>query len=37
MDTSKHVLAKALTNYGVPTPAGKGDWRPEQVGRVLAD
>ena len=29
-------LAEALTNRGVPTPAGKGAWRPEQVRRVLA-
>ena len=29
-------LAEALTNRGVPTPAGKGPWRPEQVRRVLA-
>lgn len=34
---SKYVLAKALTNRGVPTPAGKGDRRPKQVRRVLAD
>jgi len=31
-----HELAEALTNRGVPTPAGKGDWGPEQVRRVLA-
>ena len=31
-----HELAEALTNRGVLTPAGKGDWRPEQVRRVLA-
>jgi len=31
-----HDLADALTNRGVPTPTGKGDWRPEQVRRVLA-
>jgi len=31
-----HELAEALTNRGVPTPAGKGGWRPEQVRRVLA-
>ena len=31
-----HELAEALTNRGVPTPAGKRDWRPEQVRRVLA-
>ncbi len=31
-----HELAEALTNRGVPTPAGKGDWRPEQIRRVLA-
>lgn len=30
-----HELAEALTNRGVPTPAGKGPWRPEQVRRVL--
>ena len=29
-------MAAALTARGVPTPAGKGDWRPEQVRRVLA-
>jgi DNA invertase Pin-like site-specific DNA recombinase len=29
-------FAKALTNRGVPTPAGKPAWRPEQVRRVLA-
>ncbi len=29
-------LAEALTNRGVPTPAGKGGWRPEQVRKVLA-
>ena len=28
-------LAEALTNRGVPTPAGKGAWHPEQVRRVL--
>ena len=28
-------LAEALTNRGVPTPAGKSCWRPEQVRRVL--
>lgn len=28
-------LAEALTNRGVPTPAGKSTWRPEQVRRVL--
>ena len=28
-------VAEALTNRGVPTPAGKGPWRPEQVRRVL--
>ena len=31
-----HELAEALTNRGVPTPAGKGDWRPEQVRRIIA-
>ncbi len=31
-----HELAEALTNRGVPTPAGKRVWRPEQVRRVLA-
>jgi len=31
-----HELAEALTNRGVPTPAGKRDWRPEQIRRVLA-
>ena len=31
-----HELAEALTNRGVPTPAGKQDWRPEQVRRVMA-
>ncbi len=31
-----HELAEALTNRGVPTPTGRGDWRPEQVRRVLA-
>jgi len=31
-----HELAEALTNRGVPTPAGKGNWRPEQIRRVLA-
>ncbi len=31
-----HELAEALTNRGVPTPAGKRDWGPEQVRRVLA-
>lgn len=31
-----HELAEALTNRGVPTPAGKSDWRPEQVRRVRA-
>ncbi len=31
-----HELAEALTNRGVPTPAGKGGWRPEQIRRVLA-
>ena len=31
-----HELAEALTNRGVPTPAGKGEWRPEQIRRVLA-
>ena len=31
-----HELAEALTNRGVPTPACKGEWRPEQVRRVLA-
>ncbi len=29
-------LAEALTIRGVPAPAGKGGWRPEQVRRVLA-
>ena len=29
-------LAEALTNRGVPTPAGRAHWRPEQVRRVLA-
>lgn len=28
-------LAEALTNRGVPTPAGRSTWRPEQVRRVL--
>lgn len=28
-------VAEALTNRGVPTPAGKGAWHPEQVRRVL--
>ena len=31
-----HELAEALTNRGVPTPAGCGNWRPEQVRRVQA-
>lgn len=31
-----HELAAALTARGVPTPAGKSDWRPEQIRRVLA-
>ena len=31
-----HELAEALTNRGVPTPAGKGTWQPEQVRRVQA-
>ncbi len=31
-----HGLAEALTNRGVPTLAGKGGWRPEQVRWVLA-
>ena len=31
-----HELAEALTNRGVPTPAGKSTWQPEQVRRVLA-
>jgi DNA invertase Pin-like site-specific DNA recombinase len=31
-----HELAEALTNRGVPTPAGRDVWRPEQVRRVLA-
>jgi len=31
-----HKLAEALTNRGVLTPAGKRDWRPEQIRRVLA-
>ena len=31
-----HELAEALTNRGVPTPAGKATWQPEQVRRVLA-
>ena len=31
-----HELAEALTNRGVPTAAGKGTWRPEQIRRVLA-
>ncbi len=30
-------LTAALTNRGVPTPVGKGGWRPEQVRRVLAN
>jgi len=28
-------LAEALTNRGVPTPAGRGRWHPEQVRRVV--
>ena len=31
-----HELAEALTNRGVPTPAGKSPWQPEQVRRVMA-
>ena len=31
-----HELAAALTARGVPTPAGRAEWRPEQVRRVLA-
>ena len=31
-----HELAEALTNRGVPTPAGKGRWRPEQIRRTIA-
>ena len=31
-----HELAEALTNRGVPTPAGRSTWRPEQVRRALA-
>ena len=31
-----HELAEALTHRGVPTPAGRGVWQPEQVRRVLA-
>ena len=31
-----HELAEALTNRGVPTPAGKSTWQPEQVRRVVA-
>ena len=31
-----HELAEALTSRGVPTPAGKDGWRPEQVRRILA-
>ena len=31
-----HELAAALTARGVPTPGGRGEWRPEQVRRVLA-
>ena len=31
-----HKVAEELTNRGVPTPAGKGRWWPEQVRRVLA-
>ena len=31
-----HELAEALTNRGVPTPAGRATWKPEQVRRVLA-
>jgi len=31
-----HELAAALTNRGVPTPAGRSNWRPEQVRRVQA-
>jgi hypothetical protein len=31
-----HELAEALTNCDVPTPAGKGPWRPEQKRRMLA-
>ena len=29
-------LAEALTNRGVPTPTGKGPWRPEQIRRIVA-
>ena len=28
-------IAEALTNRGVPTPAGRASWQPEQVRRVL--
>jgi len=31
-----YELAAALTNRGVPTPAGRSNWRPEQVRRVQA-
>ena len=31
-----HELAEALTDRGVLTPAGRRDWRPEQVRRVQA-
>ena len=31
-----YEVAEVLTNRGVPTAAGKGTWRPEQVRRVLA-
>jgi len=31
-----HKLAEALTDRSVPTPAGQGGWRPEQVRWVLA-
>jgi len=31
-----YELAEALTNRGVPTPAGCSNWRPEQVRRVQA-
>ena len=29
-------LRQRMTNRGVPTPAGKGTWQPEQVRRVQA-
>ena len=30
-----HELAEALTNRGVPTPAGRATWQPEQVRRIV--